>query len=153
MRQMMGFLFFMLFLGGFALVTLKNMKAVDTEEQGADGGRQALTIISGRWHDEAAIATNGQQTFVQFQADGSVIGYAGCNRFFGSYVATDSTLDIGPLGATRMACAPEVMDREMAFLKTIESATEYTLANRSITLSNPHGDRKTLQFVALKQEE
>jgi len=153
MRQMMGFLFFMLFLGAFALVTLKNMKSIDTENPGEGSGQPAVTIISARWHDEAAIAVDGQETFVQFQADGGIIGYAGCNRFFGNYVATDSTLDVGPLGATRMACAPELMDREMAFLRMIESATEYTLANRSITLTNPHGDRKTLQFVPLKQEE
>ncbi len=153
MRQMMGFLFFMLFLGGFALVTLKNMKAVDTKNDEAAGAQQAITIVSGRWHDEAVVATDGQHTFVQFQPDGRVIGHAGCNRFFGSYVATDTTLDVGPLGATRMACAPEVMDREMAFLQMIESATGYTLANSSITLSNPQGHRKTLQFAPRKPEE
>lgn len=153
MRQMMGFLFFMLFLGGFALVTLKNMKSVDIAKQGAGSGQQAVTIVSGRWHDEAVVATDGQKTFVQFQPDGSIIGYAGCNRFFGSYVATDTTLDVGPLGATRMACAPEVMDREMAFLGMIESATGYTLANSSITLSNPQGHRKTLQFAPQEQKK
>ena len=153
MRQMMGFLFFMLFLGGFALVTLKNMKAVDSEKQRDGSGQPVLTIVSGRWHDEAVIATDGQETFVQFQADGGIIGFAGCNRFFGRYVATDSTLDVEPLGATRMACAAEIMDREMAFLQTIESASEYTLANRSIVLRNPNGVRKTLQFVPLEQTE
>jgi heat shock protein HslJ len=153
MRQMMGFLFFMLFLGGFALVTLKNMKAADTAKQDASSGQEVLTIVSGRWHDETAIATDGQETFVQFQADGRLIGYAGCNRFFGQYVATDSTIEVGPLGATRMACAPELMDREMAFLQMIESATEYTLANGSISLRNPQGDRKVLQFIHLEQDE
>jgi len=153
MRQMMGFLFFMLFLGGFALVTLKNMKTVDSEQLGADGSQEAVTLVSGRWQDAAVSAADGQQTFVQFQTDGRIIGYAGCNRFFGSYIATDTTLEVGPLGATRMACEPDVMKREMAFLGIIESATEYTLSDHSMSLSNPQGDKKKLEFAPPEQKE
>ena len=152
MRQAMGFLFFMLFLAGFALVTLKNMRPPETVEHGDGNEQKPVSIISGSWRDDSVIPADGQDTFVLFQADGRIIGFAGCNRFFGNYVATDSTLDVGPLGATRMACAPEVMDREMVFLQTIESATEYTLANRSITLRNLQGDKKNLQFAPLEQE-
>jgi len=153
MRQMMGFLFFMLFLGGFALVTLKNMKTVDSEQPGSDGAVEAVTLVSGRWQDAAVSAADGQQTFVQFQSDGRIIGYGGCNRFFGSYIATDTTLEVGPLGATRMACEPEVMEREMAFLGIIESATEYALTGHRVSLSNPQGDKKNLEFAPLEQQE
>lgn len=59
--------------------------------------------------------------FVQFRSDGKVGGHSGCNRFMGTYTRKDDTLTIGPLATTRMACPPEVMEREQQFLAMLSS--------------------------------
>ena len=59
------------------------------------------------------------QTTLRFEAD-KVIGNAGCNRYFGPYKQVDGALRIGPLAASRQACAPAVMDQEVRFLIALE---------------------------------
>ena len=54
--------------------------------------------------------------FVQFRSDGVVGGSSGCNRFTGTYTQKDDELAMGPLASTRMACLPEIMEREQQFL-------------------------------------
>ena len=53
---------------------------------------------------------------MQFRSDGKVGGHSGCNRFTGTYTQKDDALKMGPLATTRMACRPEVMERERQFL-------------------------------------
>ncbi|MCK4726849.1 MAG: META domain-containing protein, partial [Anaerolineales bacterium] len=50
--------------------------------------------------------------------DDQVTGTAGCNNYFASYERTDSTLEVGPIGATRMMCSdPEgIMEQESGYL-------------------------------------
>lgn len=57
--------------------------------------------------------------FIAFEGGDRVSGFAGCNRFTGSYQQNGGTLVIGPLATTRMACAPDVMEREQWFLKSL----------------------------------
>jgi heat shock protein HslJ len=41
--------------------------------------------------------------FLRFEDDGRLAGSGGCNRFFGSYKLDGDKIEIGSLGATRMA--------------------------------------------------
>ena len=59
--------------------------------------------------------TDRTARFVQFRADGIVGGSSGCNRFTGTYNQEGNELTLGPLASTRMACPPEVMEREQEF--------------------------------------
>jgi putative lipoprotein len=63
--------------------------------------------------------------FVRFEADGKLRGRGGCNNFFGSYKFDDGGLEIGALGATKMACLEPVMEREAAFMKALQSAKSF----------------------------
>ncbi len=147
MRQMFGFLFFMLFLAGFAFVMLGNMKSAESlREQGVG----AVSIISGVWSKETDGSSDQQARTIHFQADGKVTGFAGCNNFFGSFVATDKTLEIGPLGTTRKACSEPVMQQETAFLAAIESTTAYYIDGSTLTLGD--GERTTLQLRLSKDQ-
>jgi heat shock protein HslJ len=145
MRQTLGFLFFMLFLAGFAFVTLKNLRSAESIRN-ANGENDKISIVSGSWNDPATSAGNDQVIFVRFHPDGKISGFAGCNSFFGTYVATDRTLVVGPLGATRMACSAAIMQREMAFLARVESAAVYTIAARVLTLTADDGASLQLHF-------
>jgi hypothetical protein len=47
---------------------------------------------------------------------GSVAASAGCNRLNGKWQLSGTTLTIGPIAATRMACAPAAMQMEQRVL-------------------------------------
>ena len=57
---------------------------------------------------------------VRFGPGDKVSGFAGCNRFFGSFNQHGDDLVFSPFGSTRKACAPDVMERETWFLKLLK---------------------------------
>jgi heat shock protein HslJ len=59
--------------------------------------------------------TEKSARFVQFRSDGKVGGHSGYNRFTGTYTQEDEALTMGQFATTRMACQPEVMERERQF--------------------------------------
>lgn len=79
---------------------------------GYNNGKQAVVSV-----------LTGSTLTVTFGNDGRVSGSGGCNNFGGSYRADGEKLTIGPLAATRKACAvPEgVMQQETAFLRALET--------------------------------
>lgn len=48
--------------------------------------------------------------------DGRAYGNAGCNHWFASYTLEGERLSFGPVGSTRKACAPALMEQEQRFL-------------------------------------
>ncbi len=66
------------------------------------------------------------EQFVRFESQGRVVGAGGCNRFTGGYaVAGSGAIEIGPLAATRMACASLPMELEQAFLSALERTSTF----------------------------
>lgn len=79
---------------------------------GYNTGRQSVTSVRA-----------GSRLRLEFAADGGLAGSGGCNRYSGRWTLADGTLRIGPLRTTRMACEPEVMQQESAFLAALQGAT------------------------------
>jgi heat shock protein HslJ len=135
MKAMMGFFFFLLFLAGIALVM---MQGREMARQNLPGGGAAMTGIEWRptllGADE--IATDSG-LFVLFAVDGSIKGNGGCNNFFGSLQTTKGELSVGELGASRMACPPDIMDREVAFMKALQDTTQFEMGENSLQLLGP----------------
>jgi len=79
---------------------------------GYNNGKQAVVGV-----------TTGSTITLEFMPDGRVRGSGGCNQFNGSFTSSADQLTIGPVGATRRACAePEgVMAQEAAFLRALET--------------------------------
>lgn len=78
--------------------------------------------------------------FVQFR-DGRVSGSGGCNRFGGSYEQTGQNLRIGPLMATRMACAdPEKMQTEQKFFELLEAVHGFEATHMKLILKDTAGN-------------
>ncbi len=75
----------------------------------------------------------------------SAYGFGGCNRFFGSYRSTGETLEIGALGATRMAC-PEGMDREQELFSTLGTVNRYEIHDVELMLFA--GETRVARFEA-----
>lgn len=145
MKAIMGFGFFLLFLAGIALVLLQGREMA---RQNPPGGGAGLT--GHEWRPtvlgaDPVPADSGMQ--VLFALDGSIKGHGGCNGFFGTLEKTDTGIAIGPLGATRMACAPEVMQRESAFMQALQSTRHFELGDRRLQLLDSN-KRLLLELVA-----
>ena len=77
--------------------------------------------------------------FVQFKGAGQLAGHGGCNRFFGQYKISGNEISIGPVGATRMACAEPVMALEMAFFSALERAKSFRRDKTTLVLFDASG--------------
>jgi putative lipoprotein len=76
-----------------------------------------------------------------------VRGFAGCNRFTGSYQQVESQLRFKPLAATRMACL-KGMEQEQLFLEALGEVVRFTINGDSLALYT--GDeRLLLRFKAI----
>ena len=66
--------------------------------------------------------TDGNRANITFNADGSVNGFSGVNRFFGSYRQNENKITLHNLGSTRMAGHPAAMKFEDKFLDLLNHA-------------------------------
>ncbi|MDH3748282.1 MAG: META domain-containing protein [Gammaproteobacteria bacterium] len=132
MKAMFGFFVFLLFLAGIALVMLQGRQMA---QQNLPGGGSGLVGVKWRpTYIGADSVPNDTVMFVQFALDGSVNGHGGCNTFFGSLEKTDAGVEIGPLGATRMACAESVMTLETAFMNALQNIKKFEVSSDRLLL-------------------
>jgi putative lipoprotein len=84
-----------------------------------------VAALSGRWLAES-IRNHGVlgdlKAMIEIAADGKITGSAGCNRISGKATITGAYISFGPMISTKMACAPDVMDRETNFLAALGDA-------------------------------
>ncbi|MBO8091719.1 MAG: META domain-containing protein [Prosthecochloris sp.] len=66
--------------------------------------------------------------------DGSVSGFAGCNRFGGSYVSDGQDLMFSRLVTSRMACPAGAMELERAFLDALGRTRSWKVRGRILEL-------------------
>jgi heat shock protein HslJ len=70
------------------------------------------------WIGERPLVDRSHLT-VTLGADGRAHGHAGCNRWFASYQTKGNQLSFSQAGATRMMCAPALMEQEERFLQAL----------------------------------
>lgn len=81
---------------------------------------------------------------ITFMNDQRVYGFAGCNRFQGSYQLTGEGLRLGRMAATKMMCSPEQMLVEDAFLQALENSRQFDIeADQFILISQ----QQQLRFI------
>ena len=75
-----------------------------------------------------------------------VSGTSGCNRFTGGWQQNGTTVKLGPLAGTMMACPPAVMEIERRFLAVLGAVNTvtYTAAGEAI-LATPDGRKLLLR--------
>src|SRR5262249_36092639 len=81
----------------------------------------AAAIVGPVWVAEeiaGAPAGGGVPVTLQLGADGNASGRGGCNGYGGPYTLAGDALRFGPLAATKMACAPALMDQEQRYFDT-----------------------------------
>jgi heat shock protein HslJ len=90
--------------------------------------------------DGTPVDKNTEST-VNFEGTTRITGNGGCNRFFATAKLSDETLEVGPLGTTRMACSDAIMKQEYRFLKALGLARRYRVDDTMglLYLSNEQG--------------
>ena len=78
-------------------------------------------------------------------ANGQVSGSNGCNSYSGPYVASGSSLTVGPLASTLMGCGPVQSAIEAAFMSAFQAAGSYTATDAQFTIYDTTG-AQTLIF-------
>lgn len=74
--------------------------------------------------------------FIQFRTRGRLNGFSGCNRLFAEYEVTGDAIFIGPVAATRKACAESVMTREARLATALERARIFQRDGTRLVLFN-----------------
>lgn len=93
-----------------------------------------------------------QPLSLELSDDGRAAGFAGVNRFFGSYESTpEGELRFAALGATRMFRddPPGLMDQEQRFLATLGEIESFRIQNGKLVLWG--AGKKRLVFSAASE--
>jgi heat shock protein HslJ len=71
-------------------------------------------------------------------AESRAVGFAGCNRYGGSYTLTADSLKFGPAISTKMSCG-DADKLEQGFLAMLPLVVTYAATDTSLVLSGPGG--------------
>ncbi len=74
-----------------------------------------------------------------FDNSSTVSGNSGCNTYSGSYTVNGSSLSIGPLISTQMACEQDVMDQEQLYLNALQGAASFDLPGGQLVIFDAGG--------------
>jgi heat shock protein HslJ len=88
------------------------------------------------------------QATLAFQEAGKVSGNGSCNRFFGSAKINGNVIELGPLGATRMACPEAVMNQEAKYMGALQAADHFEWKAPYLLL-HCKGFEKPLRFTRM----
>jgi len=120
---------------------------------GADGkqllsyGAASANPLEGEWnvtgYNNGKQATTspitGTTLTATFTPDGKVAGNAGCNTYSGEYKLEGTSLTVGPLATTMMACEQAIMDQETQFLTALQTPTNVETSGATVTLRDASG--------------
>ena len=96
--------------------------------------------------DGAVIVPDGRERYtLEFRPGGTVSVRADCNRGSATYVRSGSTLGIGPVALTRMACAADTRDAE--FLKGLGAVSGHLIRGNDLVLTFKV-DSGSMQFTS-----
>jgi len=64
---------------------------------------------------------------MDFTEGSRIVGFTGCNRYFGDATVAGDVLALGGIGSTRRACAPAFMGQEQRFLNALNDAARFAI--------------------------
>jgi heat shock protein HslJ/membrane-bound inhibitor of C-type lysozyme len=64
---------------------------------------------------------------MDFSEGGRILGFTGCNRYFGDANVARDALSLGGIGSTRRACAPALMGQEQRFLNALNDSARFAI--------------------------
>ena len=91
-------------------------------------------------------------------AKGQVRGLSGCNQYFAEVQDAQKGgaggLSVGPVGSTRKACPPPIMELEQRYLEALRQLVRFDLAGSDLILYWKRGDaEEALRFTEILPDE
>ncbi|MEM7277199.1 MAG: META domain-containing protein [Pseudomonadota bacterium] len=144
MKAMVGFLFFMLFMGCLAFVMMmgKDLAKTKANPEGA------LSRVAWQLSALGTQVEFASDLSLEIGNDSKLSGHAGCNAFSSEYTLLDGGIQIGPVRATRKACPETIMKTEAEFLRRLEAARSFKVGRYGLVLANGQ-EQELLRFKAI----
>ncbi len=139
MKASAGFIFFMLFLAGIALVNLKSM-----QQRTGTIIMSASEIADKAWRPtylgEMQLSDDSRM-IIRFLAgiESSIAGHSGCNRFTANYELFEGAMKIDSIVSTRMACPEPDNSLEKSFLEALHSARSLARKEDRLVMKDQSG--------------
>jgi len=110
-----------------------------TDDSAVDFQKLAGTTWVAEDIDRQGVIDN-LQSRLQIVSTAEVAGHGGCNSYHGpAELGSATSLHLGPFAATRMMCAPAVMDQERKFLDALSRARAARTENELLYLLDESG--------------
>lgn len=124
-----------------AIGTLALASGCSTTGTGAAAAPGAAALTGSTWQlAELGGQPAGRQTLKFDSSTGTVSGSGGCNSFSGVYQWSGKSLKMGPLAATRRACAEDAASRqETAYLQALDATRTWQVDGKTLVLSGDGG--------------
>jgi heat shock protein HslJ len=82
----------------------------------------------------------GTEVTAEFGTYGTLSGSDGCNRYHAEYSTSGTSLTVGTIAGTLMACEPDVDQQAQDFRHAMESASAYEISGTSLTILDDSGN-------------
>jgi heat shock protein HslJ len=123
----------------------------------ADAETAAPPVLRGAWTlvelegERVRVASGQRAPTLELNADHDrVAGFGGVNQFAGTFTTSRDTVALGSLLATKMAGPSALNELETNYLRALESANRWRIANDELMLLNE--EKVVARFVAREQE-
>ena len=109
-------------------------------------GGEARSLLTGEtWRIEDVMGggvVDGAEVTIGFDAEGRAFGRAACNRYSGGYELTGEGISFGPMAATKMACAPALMDLETKVFEALGQVRRFDVDETGalLLIGGPEGE-------------
>lgn len=115
----------------------------------AGGGDQAVPLEGTEWKvtgtlDETTLPEVVQPATLKFNS-GTLEVFAGCNTGSGSYTATESDIEFGPIAITKMACDDAANTLEQTVLSVLTGTQSYVIEGNTLTITADDGSGLTAE--------
>lgn len=118
---------------------------LDGQEYRGCGGEARSLLTGAEWRIEDVMnggVVDGAEVTIGFDAEGRAFGRAACNRFSGGYELTGEGISFGPMAATKMACAPALMDLETKVFEALGQVRRFDVDETGalLLIGGPEGE-------------
>ena len=104
---------------------------------GVEGAWKATGVNNGKGAVQTTTLT--EQITAVFGPDGGLSGSGGCNDYNATYAVSGDALTLGPVAATKKACADDVMTEENAYFAALENVATFDIKGTTLTLRDVEG--------------
>ena len=111
-------------------------------------GGETLDLVQGpKWilTETNASMTPSSNMYIQFLADGKLVGSDGCNRRFGQYQFGSEMVHLKWVGSTRRACSETIMQDAKTFVEAVNNVRAIGFEQNRLVIESRNGTQLKLK--------